>query len=411
MPIYDYIIVGGGISGLFITYQLMKSDKDILLIESDSEFGGRIRTQYKKNFQVEKGAGRFSENHHKLLKLIKELNLQDEIFELSKDFTYIYKDKKIKFNRKEQLKDILLKSKKYNQKCLKNITLFQLCVDIYDDNKAQMIQSMFGYDAEFIKMNAFSAIEMFKKDLLTDDKYFILKTGFSSIIQKLTDLINESDNVTVLFNKKVTDVQDKKIKISDDEIYRGLKIILTIPYYSLKELSLFQNNTLIDSVTPIPLLRIYARYPLKNGKVWFQGLEKVITDNYIRFIIPINEKDGTIMISYTDLYNADYWYNWYQCGEDKLTEMLHKEIKSVLKINPPKPLEYKVCYWKGGVHMWKSGKDMNQIYRKILKPFDDKQIYLCNEAYSKHQCWVEGSLLMANDLLKKINSKKKTLKK
>ena len=61
--------------------------------------------------------------------------------------------------------------------------------------------------------------------------------------------------------------------------------------------------------------------------------------------------------------------------------------------------------------MWKAGYNMEQLYRKVLKPFDDKQIYLCNEAYSKHQCWVEGSLKMADDLLKKMEPKKKTLKK
>ena len=62
-----------------------------------------------------------------------------------------------------------------------------------------------------------------------------------------------------------------------------------------------------------------------------EGLKKTITDNYIRFIIPISEKDGTIMISYTDLNYADYWYNWYKCGGDKLTENVYKEIKNSIK--------------------------------------------------------------------------------
>ena len=410
MYIYDYIIIGGGVSGLYLTYKLMGSGKDILLLESSGRLGGRISTNDKKNFQVERGAARISENHHTLLKLIKELGLEDEKHELTKEMSYILKDKKVKFNRKKQLEDIIKKSKKYNSKSLQNITLFQLCVDIYDDNKAQKLQSLFGYDSEFVKMNAYSAIEMFKDDLLGDDLYYVLKCGFYSVITKLEELIKEHSNVTILLNQKVTDIQNKKIKV-EKETYRALKIISTMPYYGLRDIDLFKNQEWLESVSPIPLLRIYARYPVKNGKVWFQGLEKTITDNYIRFIIPISEEDGTIMISYTDLNYADYWHNWYKCGEDKLTEMLHKEIKTVLKVNPPKPIEYQVCYWKSGVHMWKPGYNMNQLYRKILKPFDDKQIYLCNEAFSKHQCWVEGSLKMADDLLKKMEPKKKTLKK
>ena len=84
-------------------------------------------------------------------------------------------------------------------------------------------------------------------------------------------------------------------------------------------------------------------------------IKKTITDNYIRFIIPISEKDGTIMESYTDLNYADYWYNWYKCGEDKLTEMLHKEIKTVLKVNPPKPIELSSLLlekWCSHVESW-----------------------------------------------------------
>ena len=37
MGIYDYIIVGGGISGLFMAYKLSQTDKDILLLESTNE--------------------------------------------------------------------------------------------------------------------------------------------------------------------------------------------------------------------------------------------------------------------------------------------------------------------------------------------------------------------------------------
>ena len=67
------------------------------------------------------------------------------------------------------------------------------------------------------------------------------------------------------------------------------------------------------------------------------------------------------------------------------------------------------------IHMWKVGSSMNEDYKRLLKPFDDKEIYLCNESFSKHQCWIEGSLLMSKDLIKKLNTQKgsgkKTIKK
>ena len=39
---YDYIIVGGGISGLYMYYRLMESGKKIILLEKLQVFGGRI---------------------------------------------------------------------------------------------------------------------------------------------------------------------------------------------------------------------------------------------------------------------------------------------------------------------------------------------------------------------------------
>ena len=57
----DFIIVGGGLSGLYCAYQLNKKypEKTILLLESDEELGGRIRSHQEKGFHVEKGAARF----------------------------------------------------------------------------------------------------------------------------------------------------------------------------------------------------------------------------------------------------------------------------------------------------------------------------------------------------------------
>ena len=41
---YDIVIVGGGISGLFLGYKLVDTDLNILILEKEKEFGGRIHT-------------------------------------------------------------------------------------------------------------------------------------------------------------------------------------------------------------------------------------------------------------------------------------------------------------------------------------------------------------------------------
>ena len=41
----------------------------------------------------------------------------------------------------------------------------------------------------------------------------------------------------------------------------------------------------------------------------------------------------------------------------------------------------------------------------MLRPFDDEKIYVVNEAYSTHQCWMEGSLESSYDVLELLDSK------
>ena len=86
---YDIIIVGGGISGLFIGYKLSELNQKILILESSSILGGRIKTEYKNDdVYFESGAARFHKKHSKLLSLINELDLQDNINELNSEIDY-----------------------------------------------------------------------------------------------------------------------------------------------------------------------------------------------------------------------------------------------------------------------------------------------------------------------------------
>jgi protoporphyrinogen oxidase len=77
--IYDIIILGGGIAGLYCAYKLLQKNKilKILILEKNDYLGGRMKI-FKKTinghtFYQEEGAWRFNTNHKLLLKLINEL--------------------------------------------------------------------------------------------------------------------------------------------------------------------------------------------------------------------------------------------------------------------------------------------------------------------------------------------------
>ena len=46
-------------------------------------------------------------------------------------------------------------------------------------------------------------------------------------------------------------------------------------------------------------MRMYAQYPVVKNKSWFSDLPKILTDNNLQFVIPIDPKKGLIMITYS----------------------------------------------------------------------------------------------------------------
>jgi monoamine oxidase len=398
---YDIIIVGGGISGLFLAYKLSQTNQDILLVEQSNRLGGRIHTIHENNLAFDAGGARFSSKHKKMLALLHELDLDQFMYLLPDTIQFIDHTQKISYSLHKELKRVVTYSKKLSKIKLQSISFYQLCIQCLGYQKATQLKNMFGYDSEFIIMNAYSAVTMFKTDLLSKTDYYCLEGGLENIIHSLKAILSTTSNVEIKLNAPVSDIQNKSIQVHS-KIYKAKKIIVAIPVKEISQFPLFQ-QPLFQSVTPIPLLRIYAQYPVpKSGKVWFHTIQRTITDNYIRHIIPINYEKGLIMISYTD---GNYAQMWNRLSQKDLIQELHKQVKVVCNIQHiPNPIFIKTYYWNEGVHMWNVGSDMKDTYQKIIKPYDKKDIYICNEAFSKHQCWIEGCLDMAYDVLEKMDT-------
>ena len=65
------LIVGGGLAGLYLAYQLRLKHMDFRLFEGSNRFGGRIRSDQGLDF----GAGSFAKNNNLMNKLVKDFNL------------------------------------------------------------------------------------------------------------------------------------------------------------------------------------------------------------------------------------------------------------------------------------------------------------------------------------------------
>jgi protoporphyrinogen oxidase len=78
---YDIIIIGGGIAGVYATYKIHKKNPavKVLLIEKENQLGGRVYTFTNNHMSVEAGAGRINGSHPLTMDLIRELGLSKKL--------------------------------------------------------------------------------------------------------------------------------------------------------------------------------------------------------------------------------------------------------------------------------------------------------------------------------------------
>jgi hypothetical protein len=145
-------------------------------------------------------------------------------------------------------------------------------------------------------------------------------------------------------------------------------------------------------VTPVPLLRVYFLYNKPQPEL--KGLKKTVSELDIRFIIPINQQ--IVMISYSDYKLAKKWKELYEKSVDKFREKILEEFRLETGRSLEVPDSISFEYWGEGVHVWSPGFNYLENYSKIIQPLEG--LYLSNEAYSKRQGWLEGSLEMAKDV-------------
>jgi protoporphyrinogen oxidase len=427
---YHNVIVGGGISGLYLAYRL--NEPNTLIIEKNKRLGGKIYTYRKNKVQYEVGAGRLGKNQPLIMELIKELKLDHLLGPISNTRHYYLQNRYIN-NQKELLSLYGISNKSFKSfrqiwqfildkrptiKNIYNITLQEYLYMVLDKKVADLIIDTFGYISEITQSNAGAALYTIEKDFAIlsssgESDFVYLGGGLDQIIDSLEKILvnigvrilTEYECIDVIHQKNHNVVTIKSSKGKSNNIFCR-NVFFTIPKKELQSICYFSNDNILDSVEPISLVRIYAKYPTSNGNAWFKDIPKLITDNPIQFIIPINVKTGLIMIVYADNYNADNWdklFNNHATSPNKQSIAVEK-IQGYLNdmfpgITIPKPIWVNEHYWSEGAHVWKKGYDPHKVVEKLANKYNKKGIYVIGEAYSIRSGWIEGCLETVEDIL------------
>ena len=426
--IYDLIIVGAGAAGLRVGIETLKVQPTLkcCILEKYGYVGGRVVT-FRKDIpkvgpvQWENGAGRISTSHKKVLKLIRDYNLTFVPIGTETDFIndpFCYnKEPVIIGNKFTDLINIYLKPlESLSANTLANHTLKELLDGTVGYNQAKNFYEQFPYYSEIHTLRADLALESFKKEMRSNDNFGVVAEGFSAVtdgmmaefISRGGKIIMDTDVHRVTTNPDKSITLDYRIRNSMGKgSHTGKVVVLALHQEALKKIDGVNNMPVLSHLKMMPLLRIYAVFPTKGNVSWFSGLNKIVTDSPIRYIIPINPARGIVMISYTDGKDAKWWFKQDESnaehGEENVKDLVMTEIRKLFPDRTiPNPIFFKQHPWYDGCTYWLPGSyNVVEESNKSLhpKPSEIPHLFMCGESFAVKQCWVESALDQADKLL------------
>lgn len=325
-----------------------------------------------------------------------------------------------------------------------NLLMSQLSIEAY-----HYIQDAGGYNTGTSNWNAYDAIVSFSK-YNSDVKFYKLKEGFDALPKKMTDLfvknggqLNLNTQVTSL--KEVQKDGEKLIQIfyktpQGEGSHLARHVILAMPKRAIQLLDcdsfIFSHQQLVDDlkrVDPAYASKVFLWY----DEEWWSKLGLAYgpsrTDLPLRqcyyFGIesnPTNKKrKGLLMASYNDGIAVDFWEGFYPHSAfdriketftnekqyirehvlpERMSKELTKELSELHAITVPSPTKALFQNWNddpygAGWHLWNPHNQSWVVVPRIRHPIAGVNLYICGEAYSDHQGWVEGALQTAEKML------------
>lgn len=321
-----------------------------------------------------------------------------------------------------------------------------------------------GYDSTLSNWNAADAIPWFLSDFGVDPIYEGFKNGFQQVPLTLANLVESTKGGAIIHNAKLqTFDHDKKagtfeLRFADGTVQKARALILAMPRRALELISspLLSRPAvveLIKSVTPRPLFKLFTTY---MSPWWLAaGVQagRTVTDLPVRQTYYWPQNDGKpalsgramLMASYDDGSNISFWdglrpkrgRGWRREAEhagelelflgeadrdnvDPEWQRYHAPLRMVREVERqleqihglgfvPSVVDAAFKDWGddpfgGGWNNWNIGVKSWEVKEQIVQPLVDADVplYICGEAYSDAQGWVEGALQTADLMLAKF---------
>jgi monoamine oxidase len=391
---YQLIIVGGGLAGLTVAECLAKHKtfSNILILEQYKKMGGRVSTVRNDGLTYEAGAGRIFHAHARVGALVKRFGLKT--YPIGTE-SYLSTGTPNPFlHLFEPIRQVLSKC---DQATLESNTLYALVPD-----ELRNIFQYYPYWAEIHDLRADLALPAFAPThpmgASKPDDFYGIQGGMDQLTEHLSKECAQL-GVQLKTQHNVTNIKQRTDSLFEitgaDFTYQARHVVIATSRGDYSRFDVLKHSPLLKQLVMSPLIRIYAVYPPDpdTGRVWFPA-HKIVTDNPLRYIIPIRQDTGLIMISYTDGDDTNHWRTLKgQALEDAIQTELHKVFPDTII---PKPTWIKSYDWPFGCTYWVPTPGNTTTLFEAQNPLPN--LYICGESVSQHQGWMEGALESADYL-------------
>jgi monoamine oxidase len=392
---YDYIIIGAGIAGLYTGYKLKKKNPNykILILEKEKIIGGRAGSDKFYGSEVLSGAGVGRKSKDKrLLTLLKELQIPVHFYTskiVSSGFKRIDIMKAINQLKIEYEKNpvhITFKKFAIEKLGIKKYNKFVLSTGYSDYENEDVENTLYHYGMEDNAGN-WTAFSVDWKKL---SESLANQIGVENIKTK-QNVIKISRKGKCFFVKSNN---RKSIKI-----FKSKKIVIASTVNTVRKLL---NNRIYDYIESQPFVRIYGKFNRKSSEIINKKIDTfTVVKGPLQKIIPMNKKNGIYMIAYNDNKNS-------LAIQSKLKNNLRnrnyfcKLLKKALGIQSPLFMTgMKIYNWKEGTHYYKPLFPKYKSFKQFIKlaQHPRENILVVGEMISTYQGWVEGALESVDKVL------------
>ena len=397
--IYDVIIIGGGIAGLYSAYTLkrLSPGTTFLLLEKNKKqcIGGRANHELFYGTKVVTGAGIGRKSKDKLLyKLLSDLKIEAPVFQSKPNYaptieTVVDIGKLWKFLQRQYKSPNNAHSKdgtfrEYATKLLGDTTYRDLVITSgYSDyEKEDVFETLYHYSMEDnYGSNTLFSVDWKEMVLRLAHEIGMSNIRFSNHVTKLAK--SSPSSVFMVENDKGDTFYARKVIIATT--IAGIREIL--PYYPIYK-----------DVEGQPFLRLYGKFAHSSAGIVRQYITGMtVVPGPLQKIIPMNPDKLVYMIAYSDNRHCQYLRDKIENTEDNreyFCRLLEKSL-GVREKGTMKLIAMKGFYWTNGTHYYKpldtriyENRDM--FIKKAQNP--EPGIVVVGEAVSRKQGWTEGAL-------------------